>query len=257
MFTLYDGWTCDKKSGSVQDFSEPVVYTLSDGKGNTVKWTVNVKKQVDSGGAIPGEEINLGDIISKYEPGQWTVNPVGGSALAGVLHFSDYTGYTAQYFGESTIFTFDAQIDLDGNTGLAAISLNNQDPTVDWAGGSTEYMINFYRDTIEVQKFVGGQRTVYFGEQADHNAVYGQIPNHFFTPGEVHSVKCGAINTDDGGVRVFLFVDGNLVFDFVDTEDPIRDGGYFALYAQSQIISLRGYSNIDKTPDTSELDWAL
>lgn len=257
MFTLYDGWTSDKVSGSVQDFTEPVVYTLSDGKGNTVEWTVNVKKQVDSGGAIPGEEINLGDIISKYEPGQWTVDPVGGSATAGVLHFHGYSGYTAQYFGESTIFTFDAQMDLDGNTGLAAISLNNQDPTIDWAGGSTEYMINFYLDSIEVQKFVGGQRTVYFGEQADHTAVYGQIPNHFFTPGEVHSIKCGAINTDDGGVRVFLFVDGNLVFDFVDTEEPIRDGGYFALYGESQIISLRGYSNIDKTPDTSELDWAL
>jgi len=257
IFTLYDGWTCDKVSGSVQDFSEPVVYTLSDGKGNTVEWTVNVKKQVDSGGEIPGEEINLGTIISGYEPGQWTVDPVAGSATAGVLHFSDYSGYTAQYFGESTIFLFDMQIDVDGNTGLAALSLNNQDPTVDWDDGSTEYMINFYLDTIEVQKFVGGQRTVYFGEQADHNAVYGTLPNNFFTPGEVHSIKTGAINTDEGGVRLFLYVDGNLVFDFVDTEDPIRDGGHFALYAQSQVISLRGHSDINKTPDRSELEWAL
>ncbi|MBQ2893176.1 MAG: discoidin domain-containing protein [Oscillospiraceae bacterium] len=257
MFTLHDGWTSDKASGSVQDFTEPVVYTLTNEKGETIKWTVNIKKQVDSGGEIPGEEIDLGPIIKGYEPGQWTVDPVGGSAVAGVLHFSDYTGYIAQYFGESTIFLFDAQIDVDGNTGLAAISLNNQDPTVDWDDGSTEYMINFYRDTIEVQKFVGGQRTVYYGEQADHNSVYGTLPNHFFTPGEVHSIKCGAINTDDGGVRLFLYVDGNLVFDFVDTEEPIRDGGYFALYAESQIISLRGHSGIDKTPDRSELDWAL
>ena len=257
MFTLYDGWTCDKISGSVQDFSEPVVYTLSDGKGNTVEWTVNVKKQVDSGGEIPGEEVNLGTIISSYESGQWTVDPVGGNAAAGVLHFNGYTGYTATYFGESTIFMFDTQIDVTGNTGLSAISLNNQDPTVDWSQGSTEYMINFYRDTIEVQKFVGGQRTVYFGEQADHNAVYGIIPNNFFTPDEVHSIKCGAINTDDGGVRLFLYVDGNLVFDFVDTEEPIRDGGYFALYAEENNIALRGYSGIDKTPDRSELDWAL
>ena len=257
IFTLYDGWTCDKVSGSVQDFSEPVIYTLSDGKGNTIEWTVNVKKQVDSGGEIPGEEINLGTIIDSYEPGQWTVDPVAGSAAAGVLHFSDYSGYIAQYFGESTIFLFDMQIDVDGNTGIAALSLNNQDPTVSWSDGSTEYMINFYRDSIEVQKFVGGQRTVYFGEQADHNAVYGILPNNFFTPGEVHSIKTGAINTDDGGVRLFMYVDGNLVFDFVDTEDPIRDGGYFALYGQSQIISLRGHSGIDKTPDRSELDWAL
>lgn len=257
MFTLYDGWTCDKASGSVQDFSEPVVYTLSDGKGNTIEWTVNVKKQVDSGGEIPGEEIDLGTIISGYEPGQWTVDPVAGSAAAGVLHFSDYSGYIAQYFGESTIFLFDMQIDVDGNTGIAALSLNNQDPTVDWDDGSTEYMINFYLDTIEVQKFVGGQRTVYFGEQADHNAVYGTLPNNFFTPGEVHSIKTGAINTDDGGVRLFLYVDGNLVFDFIDTEEPIRDGGYFALYGQTQIISLRGHSDINKTPDRSELDWAL
>ncbi len=257
IFTLYDGWTCDKVSGSIQDFSEPVVYTLSDGKGNTVEWTVNVKKQVDSGGDIPGEEIDLGTIIAGYEPGQWTVDPVAGSAQTGVLHFSDYSGYTAQFFGESTIYLFDMQIDVDSNTGIAALSLNNQDPTVDWDDGSTEYMINFYLDSIEVQKFVGGQRTVFFGEQADHVSVYGTLPNNFFTPGEVHSIKTGAINTDDGGVRVFLYVDGNLVFDFVDTEDPIRDGGYFAVYGTSQIISLRGHSGIDKTPDTSELDWAL
>ena len=257
MFTLYDGWTSDKASGAVQDFTEAVVYTLSDGKGNTVEWTVNVKKQVDSGGEIPGEEINLGEIVKNYESGQWTVDPVGGNAAAGVLHFAGYTGYTGQYFGESTIFLFDTQIDLSGNTGLSAISLNNQDPTIDWSQGSTEYMINFYRDSIEVQKFVGGQRTVYFGEQADHNAVYGQLPNHFFTPDEVHSIKCGAINTDDGGVRLFLYVDGNLVFDFVDTEEPIRDGGYFALYAEANNIALRGHTGIDKTPDRSELDWAL
>lgn len=257
MFTLYDGWTSDKASGSVQDFSEPVVYTLTDGKGNTVQWTVNVKKQVDSGGEIPGEEINLGEIIKNYDAGQWTVDPVAGSATAGVLHFNGHTGYIAQYFGESTIFLFDTQIDVTGNTGLSAITLNAQDPTLDWDNGSTEYMINFYRDTIEVQKFVGGQRTVYFGEQADHNAVYGQLPNHFFTPDEVHSIKCGAINTDDGGVRLFLYVDGNLVFDFIDTEDPIRDGGYFGLYAEANNIALRGHTGIDKTPDRSELDWAL
>ncbi|MBQ9929344.1 MAG: discoidin domain-containing protein [Oscillospiraceae bacterium] len=257
IFTLYDGWTCDKASGSVQDFSESVVYTLSDGKGNTVEWTVNVKKQVDSGGEIPGEEIDLGTIIAGYEPGQWTVDPVGGSAAAGVLHFNDYSGYTAQYFGDNTIFLFDLNIDVDGNSGISAISLNNQDPTVDWSNGSTEYMINFYLDSIEVQKFVGGQRTVYYGEQADHVSMYGTLPNHFFTPGEVHSIKTGAINTDDGGVRLFLYIDGNLVFDFVDTDEPIRDGGHFAVYGVSQIISLRGHTGIDTTPDRSELDWAL
>ncbi len=257
IFTLYDGWTCDKASGSVQDFSEPVVYTLSDGKGNTVEWTVNVKKQVDSGGEIPGEEIDLGTIIAGYEPGQWTVDPVGGSAAAGVLHFNDYSGYTAQYFGDNTIFLFDMSIDVDGNSEIAALSLNNQDPTVDWSNGSTEYMINFNLDTIEVQKFVGGQRTVYYGEQADHVSMYGTLPNNFFTPGEVHSIKTGAINTDDGGVRLFLYIDGNLVFDFVDTDEPIRDGGHFALYAESQIISLRGHTGIEATPDRSELDWAL
>ncbi|MBQ8768513.1 MAG: discoidin domain-containing protein [Oscillospiraceae bacterium] len=255
MFTLYDGWTSDIASGTVQDFTNPVVYTLSDGKGNTVEWTVSVKKQVDSGGEIPGEEIDLGTIIDGYEPGQWTVDPV--AVGAGVLHFNDYSGYTAQYFGESTIFLFDMNIDVETNSEIAAISLNNQDPTVSWSDGSTEYMINFNLDNIEVQKFVGGQRTVYYGEQADHVSLYGTLPNNFFTPGEVHSIKTGAINTDDGGVRLFLYVDGNLVFDFIDTDEPIRDGGHFAVYGTSQIISLRGHSGIDTTPDTSELDWAL
>ena len=254
MFTLYDGWTSDKASGATQDFSEPVVYTLTNGK-ETVKWTVSVKKQVDSGGEIPGEEVDLGTIIQSYEPGQWTVEPA--RVANGVMHHSDYSGYIGQYFGGSTIFMFDMSISLQGNSEIAAISLNNQDPTVDWSNGSTEYMINFNLDNIEVQKFLGGQRTVYYGEQANYNAVYGQLPNNFFTPDEVHSIKCGAINTDDGGVRLFLYVDGNLVFDFVDTDSPILDGGYFAVYGESQTVSLRGHSGIDTTPDTSELDWAL
>ncbi len=254
MFTLYDGWTCDKASGSVQDFTEPVVYTVTDGK-TTIKWTVSVKKQVDSGGEIPGEEIDLGEIIKNYEPGQWTVEPA--RVTNGVMHHSAYSGYIGQFFGGSTILMFDMSISLQGNSEIAAISLNNQDPTVDWNGGSTEYMINFNLDSIEVQKFLGGQRTVYYGEQANYNSVYGQLPNNFFSPDEVHSIKCGAINTDDGGTRVFLFIDGNMVFDFVDTDQPIRDGGYFAVYGETQTISLRGYSNKDLTPDRSELDWAL
>ncbi len=254
MFTLYDGWTSDKASGSIQDFSEPVVYTLTDGK-TTVKWTVSVKKQVDSGGEIPGEEVDFAEIIAKHEAGQWSVEPA--RVANGVMHHSDYSGYIAQYFGGSTIFKFDVSMGLQSNSEIAAISLNNQDPSLDWDNGGTEYMINFNKDNIEVQKFVGGQRTVFFGEQANHVAVYGTLPNNFFTSDEVHSVKTGAINTDDGGVRLFMFVDGNLVFDFVDTEDPIRDGGYFAVHAGTQTISLRGFSGKEATPDTSELDWAL
>lgn len=254
MFTLYDGWTSDKASGSIQDFSEPVVYTLTDGK-TTVKWTVNVKKQVDSGGEIPGEEIDFADIIANHAAGQWTVEPA--RVANGVMHHNDYSGYIEQFFGGSTIFKFDMSMGLQSNSEIAAISLNNQDPTLDWDNGGTEYMINFNLDNIEVQKFVGGQRTVFFGEQANHVSVYGNLPNNFFTPDEVHSIKTGAINTDDGGVRLFLYIDGNMVFDFIDTEDPIRDGGYFAVHAESQTISLRGFSGKENTPDTSELDWAL
>ncbi len=254
MFTLDEGWTCDKISGAAQDFTNPVVYTLTNGK-QTVKWTVSVKKQVDSGGEIPGEEVDLKVIIDGYESGQWTVEP--SRVINGVMHHSDYSGYIKEYFSGNTIFLFDMQIDVQTNSEIAAISLNNQDPTLDWNSGSTEYMINFGIDTIEVQKFNGGARTVFYGEQANHNSLYGNLPNNFFTPDEVHSIKCGAIDTDDGGVRLFLYIDGNLVFDFVDTEDAITGGGHFAVYAESQTISLRGHSGKDTTPDTSELDWAL
>ncbi len=253
MFTLYDGWTSDKPSGSVQDFTEPVTYTLSDGKGNTVKWTVAIKKQVDSGGEIPGEEVDFATIIEKHDAGQWTVDP---KVIGGVMHHNAYSGYIEQFFPGNTIFKVDVQIDVQGNSEIAAISLNNQDPTVSWSDGSTEYMINFNLDNIEIQKFVGGSRTVFYGEQANFTSVYGTLPNHFFTPGEVHSIKCGAIDTDEG-TRLFMFIDGNLVFDFIDTDEPISGGGYFAVYATSQTISLRGFSDKNTTPDRSELDWAL
>ena len=71
-----------------------------------------------------------------------------------------------------------------------------------------------------------------------------------------HSIKVGAVDVEDG-VRLFMYVDNNLVFDFVDSDNPIRTGGYFAIYPETQMISLHAYTNQDTSPDTSALDAAL
>lgn len=253
-FELEEGWTSDKASGSVQDFTNPVTYTLTNGS-QTVVWTVTAKLKVITEGEITGEEIEMGDIIGDYDAGDWTVPPV--RVNNGNMYFNEYSGYIGQIFGTDTIFKFDMSAHLDqGSKDWVAISLRNQDPNTSCLNGNTEYNISFSYNYVEIQKFIGGDRTILYGENTGFSSVYGTMPNNFFDGDVRHSIKIGAINVEEG-VRLFMYVDGNKVFDFVDTENPITEGGYFAVYPETQMIMLGSFTDIQKTPDTTDLDKAL
>jgi len=250
-FTLLDGWSCNKASGSVQNFTTPIVYTLTNGE-ETVSWTVTVNKQVNFGEDITGEEVDLKDAFSSS--GDWTSAP--DSVTGGVMTHSGYSVYIGEKFSQDTIFEFDLSIPITSASEWVAFTVKNQNPNVDCLNGGSEYYVGFNLNDIHVQKFVGGQRTVYFGEVDGYTAAYGILPNNFFTPNQFHSIRVGAVNIS-GGVRFFMFVDGNLVFDIVDFNEPIMDSGYFAVYGKTKDISLRGFSDIQNTPDTTALEQAM
>lgn len=250
-FDLLEGWTCDKTSGSVQDFTNPITYTLTDGS-NTVQWAVTVNQQTNAGNAIEGTEVDLKNIFTSGS--NWTTAP--SSVSGGVMTHGSYSVYTGQKFAQDTIFQFDLSIPLTNTSEWVSFVIKSQKPGTMCVNGGTEYYIGFNTDDVEVQKFVNGVRTVIFGEVSGFDATYGVLPNNFFTPGEFHSIQAGAINVT-GGVRLFLYVDGNLVFDITDFSNTITDDGYFGVYGMTKSVSLRGFTDIQKTADRTALDAAI
>lgn len=132
---------------------------------------------------------------------------------------------------------------LDGNdwTGYA---LRMQDP---YSTLGTMYHIVFKQDAIELQKWVNGNRTMLIGTIEGYDPVYGDVENKFYTSDIRHSIKTGAIDVPTG-VRLFLYIDGNKVFDVIDADDPITNDGFFGMYPMTHDMTLLPFSNIDTSP---------
>ncbi|MBQ7817737.1 MAG: FIVAR domain-containing protein, partial [Oscillospiraceae bacterium] len=219
---------------------------------STVKRTVTVNQQVDSSEEIEGTEVDLSGAFASSS--NWTTAP--SSVSGGVMTHGGYSAYTGQKFSQDSIFEFDLSIPIDETKEWVAFAIKAQKPGTMCVSGGTEYYVGFNTDDVEVQKFVNGQRTVIFGEVTGFNATYGVLPNNFFTPGSFHSIRVGAINVTDG-VRFFMYVDGNLVFDITDFSNTITADGYFGVYGMTESISLRAFTDIQNTPNRTALDQAL
>ena len=240
-FTMAPGFTCDKTSGSLQNFTSPVVYTFTDST-DTIAWTVTVTCDVTADGPLVGTEMTLDTAIAAYS--DWTQEPAGaengGTLFTTVKGFSAYIG---DRISNDAILEFDMQSALDGNdwTGYA---LRMQNP-YDMLG--TMYHIVFKQDAIELQKWVNGNRTMLIGTIEGYDPVYGDVENKFYTSDVRHSIKTGAIDVPTG-VRLFLYIDGNKVFDVIDADDPITNDGFFGMYPMTHDMTLLPFSNIDTSP---------
>ena len=255
-YVLEDGWTCAQPSGGTYDFTNPIKFTLKNSNGQEIVWNVTVKNKAVSTGDIPGEDVNFGDMIANSEETDWSKTPV--RIINGMAYFNGRSGYTAQTFANDTIYTFDLKVNLSETTeDWVAISLRNQDPFVSCLEGNTEYHINIAWNEIEVFKFDKGTRTVLYGNETGFEAVYGQIPNKFLTSEDRHSVKMGAVDVD-GGVRLFMYVDGNMVFDFIDENSPLQtSSNYFVVYPETQMMAVGKYTGINNAPDRTALNEAI
>ena len=240
-FTMAPGFTCDKASGSRQNFTSPVVYTFTDGT-DTIAWTVTVTCDVTADGPLVGTETTLDAAIAARS--DWTQEPAeaenGGALFTPAKSFSAYIG---DRIANDAILEFDMQSVLDGNdwTGYA---LRMQDP---YSTLGTMYHIVFKQDAIELQKWVNGNRTMLIGTIEGYDPVYGDVENKFYTSDIRHSIKTGAIDVPTG-VRLFLYIDGNKVFDVIDADDPITNDGFFGMYPMTHDMTLLPFSNIDTSP---------
>lgn len=238
-YTAAAGFTCDKASGSTQDFSSPVVYTFSDDE-QSYAWTVTVKCEVTTSGEPTGTELTLDTAIQT--PADWTQQPTatedGGALFTSAKGFSTYIG---QRIANDTILEFDVQSALDGNdwTGYA-LRMQNPNGTLD-----TMYHVVFKQDVVELQKWVDGNRTMLIGTIEGYPSAFGDIANDYYTSDVRHSIKTGAIDVPTG-VRLFLYVDGNKVFDVIDADSPITEDGFFGMYPMTHNMTLYPFTNIQR-----------
>ncbi|QJD87486.1 discoidin domain-containing protein [Cohnella herbarum] len=241
VFTLENGYSVTPGAGVPVDFSAGAVpFTVSNGQVVYV-WLVNVKKSISGTGPITAPVTTLDSAISSLNV--WTALPTQNGD--GSITISGNSGYTGGKFGE-TILAFDMRsaLNMEGKDWLG-FTLRDQNPYVNFAlKPSTTYAINVNHDGWELQKWLNGSREMLIGTVGGMIPRFGNVANTHYSPNERHSIRTGAINVD-GGVRIFLFVDGVKVFDVIDNDDPITQEGYFSVYGMTSPVTLLPYTGIE------------
>lgn len=178
---------------------------------------------------------------------KWYINGAGGSKIAGDKSitisapngFSIYQG--RQFFNE--LLTFNMTIN-GAATGWPSLMLRNQ--RTDVGMNDTTYVICFWGDHFELQRFNSGKRTVIYGNVTNYTSTAGgPIPNTVFSYNEPHIVQVGTVNEADG-VRIILNIDGQGVINYLDPlPGAIANPGYIGLYAKTNSITLSELSYPD------------
>ena len=115
------------------------------------------------------------------------------------------------------VWTFKAKFDL--SNGWTGLSMRAADPTsVAWSLANA-YLIVIKPEQFELQRFYG----------AGSNKMWDVVPNNgIVTTGETYLVEMGAYDAA-GGVQLVLKINGQVIFDELDTE-PIPVAGVLSFY---------------------------
>ncbi|WP_141504065.1 right-handed parallel beta-helix repeat-containing protein [Paenibacillus luteus] len=234
------------------DFSGTVVYRVTKeaslelgGAKRYRDWKVNIVKKSEK---LNIRGYNIANSLADTDG--WYMS-TGGTKTAGVDSLTLSNGY-AIYQGE----TFGNEL-LEFNmkpsqSGWPSITLRNQSATASGIGGdSASYIVVIRPEAIELHRFNQGVRTVFYGNLDGYTSLYGdEIPNTVFDYSRDNHVQVGAINTEDG-VRLIMNVNGQNVFDCIDSEPGrIVSEGYFGTYQAGSVIKLAVAPAIRSMKDT-------
>lgn len=119
-----------------------------------------------------------------------------------------------QYSNE--ILQFEMSMDIKK---WPAFALRQSTPGQPYWNGTNCYLIVFGagEDTLELHKQNG-------------EGIKQSVDNTYFESGETHTLTAGAI-TEEGGIRVRVFVDDTEVLNWVDEAPIVEEQGYFSVYA--------------------------
>jgi len=180
--------------------------------------------------------LSLNDVIGDAD--NWHIS--GGAKMRTAIGLElngGFAYYGAKKFGDELL-----EFNMHTNAGgWPSLLFRTRDGGSDPIGpGNDTYIVVIKPEGIELQRFNGGNRTVFYGNIGGTPSVFGDIiPNTAFDYENPHNrVKLGAVNVE-GGVRLLMYINGKLVFDCVDTlEDRIEEDGYFGTYQAGNVIKL-------------------
>ena len=154
----------------------------------------------------------------------WSMTPNQGTIFA--ADKMKYTTVTESRFGTAEklpvheIVKFSMVVeDLTNWIGFG-IRAQNSPTAVAWAG-NPQYLFIIKENTFEMQKF---------GEEN----YLKEYPNNIVKPGEKHEYEFIADNQDDGSVIMKVKIDGNVIVEYHDTENPHTEPGYFEVYGPGE-----------------------
>ncbi|MBO4898648.1 MAG: right-handed parallel beta-helix repeat-containing protein [Clostridia bacterium] len=108
--------------------------------------------------------------------------------------------------------------DLSGSRWLS-FGIRAQNPLIQpW--NTPCYIFLIKEDVLELQKFQSGEN------------FYLSVENTYIEENKEYDFEFGAVTMGDGEtVRVFVTIDGETVFDYVDSDQPVAKQGYFSIYS--------------------------
>ena len=199
---VFDSKSANQKS--VDNAHQTLVTQLKkfDASKNYVTTTIGIADMLAKQNAWSG----VGEIY-KFENGYVKLTSNGG------------IGYTGKKVETDQILKF--KVKLSNVKGSNWISFGVRTQNVEVQPWNTQsYIFLVKEDVIELQKFNGGK------------TFYLSVPNDKLKNDVESEIEFGAVTMgDEKSVRVYLSVDGETVFDYIDSEDQVSMPGYFSLYS--------------------------
>lgn len=141
--------------------------------------------------------------------------------------------YNAGNIGVRDVLCFQFQLDTLSEWNGFAIAQSNTGAFITSAAATDGYFICIKADQFELQKRKGGTS-------------YDNLPtvanNDILTGGEWYDIQIAAINEADGSVRILFTVNDTVVFDYVDSNNPITGAGGFGVVVQPENVN--GYARL-------------
>ena len=189
--------------------------------------------------AVTPEIIQVGDFLQDEE--DW-------NADEGALTFSEdkisfdkqakqMVTYTGREF-DNEVLQFKYSVDFNQGSNWGGFGVRGQSTdTVAWSGNYS-YLVVFKQDQIELQRF-----------NSAGNKFFAVVENDGIVEDDKEcDITFGSVAVN-GGVQLFLYVDGKLVFNCFDGDgNAITTPGYLSLYSGTQ-LSIGAYDETVKVPD--------
>ncbi|MBO5069403.1 MAG: right-handed parallel beta-helix repeat-containing protein, partial [Roseburia sp.] len=144
-----------------------------------------------------------------------------------------FRNYTGTKYGDE-LMTF--YLGIERQNTWPSIYIRTQEADNAVGLGATGYIICFTDKGMQLQRFNGSTRSaVIYGTVTGFEYIVApNVTPYALEDGELHKIQVGAIN-EDGGVRLLMYIDGEMIFNYLDTDDnAIKEDGYFGLIGTSK-----------------------